>query len=572
MFPFDYVGELVGHANLLLQPTPPPKQYPIGPLQNPSSVSRGFGFPSKNSLVSLVSLRQNSSSSVYRSNGGSSIRSSETQITLTVPERKRRSADDSESSRGLFYSGSSTNSGEMHKSKSSYNLFSKLKSRPSKTHLRSESEDSEHPSHPSLRPPIPPIPQQRYPNPLFSSISSNSSTPTIVSIPSSVTSKGKRDKGKKRLGSKMPPPPPAKDASIASQDSLDLASKMGVVDFSPDQLEGIVDFSIAAGGLYSSSSASHGFAGMRDPNSPSSGFDSAQSHSDHSTYPHQYFLPQTEFSDPFSSTSPQDKRKGMISSPEPWKPLPKYPNPPPPHGFLHAQATSPTDGPGSPSWAAPDSWAVDKGTGDYYTIPELSEGYNSDSDDGNATMGPLSNGAGKSRTEDRPRRRARNVGSVSLSSMASSSALGTGTLSRLRSQPPPGATYRMRMYTPNSAYHVIAIDLDITVAGLTAKLSKKMPQTKNGRVYLYLKEQGRGVTRYSIFPAMDLLKILPIERILGPHERPAAIVKLRMEQAGYDYEDGQHLLGIENLNILLKFVYKAQLLAGVRYCLSFFVD
>lgn len=571
MFPFDYVRELNGHANLLLQPTPPPKQYPIGPLQNPSSVSRGFGFPSKNSFASLVSLRQNSTSSVYRTSGGSSIRTSETQITLTVPEHKRRSADDSESSRGLFYSGSSTNSGDVQKSKSSYNLFSKLKTRPSKTHLRSESEDSA--DHPSLRPPIPPIPQQRYPNPLFSSISSNSSTPTIVSIPSSVTSKGKRDKGKKKSGSKMPSSPPPKDASVAPQDSLDLVSKIGVVGFSPDQLEGIVDFSIASGGLYSSSSASHGFAGMRDPNSPSSGFDSAQSHSDHSTYPHQYFVPQTEFSDPFSTTSPQDKRKGMISSSEPWKPSSKYPNPPPPHSFLHTQglAASPTDGPGSPSWAAPDSWAVDKGTGDYYSIPELSEGYNSDFDDGNATMGPLSNGAGKPRTEDRPRRRARNVGSVSLSSMASTSALGTGTLSRLRSQPPPGATYRMRMYTPNSAYHVIAIDLDITVAGLTAKLSKKMGQT-NGRVYLYLKEQGRGMTQHFMFPTVDLLKILPVERILGPNERPAAIVKLRMEQAGYDYEDGQHLLGIENLNILLKFVYKAQLLAGVSYCLSFFFD
>lgn len=48
-----------------------------------------------------------------------------------------------------------------------------------------------------------------------------------------------------------------------------------------------------------------------------------------------------------------------------------------------------------------------------------------------------------------------------------------------------------------------------------------------------------------------------LERILGPNEKLAAIVKLRMEQAGYEYEDGVHLLGTENLNILLKFVCKA---------------
>lgn len=61
-----------------------------------------------------------------------------------------------------------------------------------------------------------------------------------------------------------------------------------------------------------------------------------------------------------------------------------------------------------------------------------------------------------------------------------------------RNQPPPGATYKMRMYTPKSAYHVIAIDLDTTVGSLTAKLSKKIEQT-NGRGQLYLKEHGRGM-------------------------------------------------------------------------------
>jgi adenylate cyclase len=55
------------------------------------------------------------------------------------------------------------------------------------------------------------------------------------------------------------------------------------------------------------------------------------------------------------------------------------------------------------------------------------------------------------------------------------------------------------------------------------------------------------------------------ERILNLNERPADIIKLRMKQAGYDTDDGAHLLGIESLSILLKFVYKSQLLAGVRF-------
>lgn len=36
-----------------------------------------------------------------------------------------------------------------------------------------------------------------------------------------------------------------------------------------------------------------------------------------------------------------------------------------------------------------------------------------------------------------------------------------------------------------------------------------------------------------------------------------------MEQAGYTVEDGMQLIGPENLHILLRFVYKAEVLAGV---------
>lgn len=51
-----------------------------------------------------------------------------------------------------------------------------------------------------------------------------------------------------------------------------------------------------------------------------------------------------------------------------------------------------------------------------------------------------------------------------------------------------------------------------------------------------------------------------VERVLAQTERPAGIVRRRLEQAGYDPQDGLELLGGEGLSFLLKFVYKSQLL------------
>ncbi|KDR67848.1 hypothetical protein GALMADRAFT_79438 [Galerina marginata CBS 339.88] len=104
--------------------------------------------------------------------------------------------------------------------------------------------------------------------------------------------------------------------------------------------------------------------------------------------------------------------------------------------------------------------------------------------------------------------------------------------------------YKMRIYRSNNTYHVTTIDLETTVADLIRKLNRKLLKETDLLQYnLYLKEQEK-------------------ERMLGQHERPAAIVKWRMQQAGYDLDDGQQLLGAESLNFLLKFVYKSQLLAG----------
>lgn len=53
--------------------------------------------------------------------------------------------------------------------------------------------------------------------------------------------------------------------------------------------------------------------------------------------------------------------------------------------------------------------------------------------------------------------------------------------------------------------------------------------------------------------------------MLAQTERPAVIVRRRLDQAGYDPVDGQELLG-DNMSFLLKFVYKSQFLGpAVRH-------
>lgn len=53
--------------------------------------------------------------------------------------------------------------------------------------------------------------------------------------------------------------------------------------------------------------------------------------------------------------------------------------------------------------------------------------------------------------------------------------------------------------------------------------------------------------------------------MLAPTERPAAITRRRLEQAGYDQVDSLDYLAAEDMTFLLKFVYKSQLL-GPAVC------
>ncbi|KAF8549669.1 hypothetical protein OG21DRAFT_1420962 [Imleria badia] len=108
----------------------------------------------------------------------------------------------------------------------------------------------------------------------------------------------------------------------------------------------------------------------------------------------------------------------------------------------------------------------------------------------------------------------------------------------------------VRIYRANGSYHVAQIPPQATVADLTPSLNTKLRDNERETHKLYLKERGR-------------------ERILAPTERPAAITRRRLEQAGYDQLDSLDYLAAEDMTFLLKFVYKSQLLGPAAEELNF---
>jgi adenylate cyclase len=166
-----------------------------------------------------------------------------------------------------------------------------------------------------------------------------------------------------------------------------------------------------------------------------------------------------------------------------------------------------------PSWTAPESWAVDKEGGDKQE-PE----YSSSDEDSSAI----------SKRKSRRRTNTRLV-----------------TKSVLFSKP-----FKIRIYRANNTYHVVSIGLSVTVADLTSQLPKRLLlDTERETHRLYLKERGR-------------------ERMLALTERPADIVRRRLEQAGYQIADGLDMLGTEDMRFLMTFVYKSNLLGPAVSSLS----
>jgi len=178
----------------------------------------------------------------------------------------------------------------------------------------------------------------------------------------------------------------------------------------------------------------------------------------------------------------------------------------------------------STSWTAPESWAVEK---EGVTKPEE---YGSSSEEdvsaATSTAGPLTSTAVKRKSRRKPQSSRQNGGRPGSSH---------------------GKPYRIRIYRATSTYHVVSIGLASTVSDVTSQLIKKLLDSDREVHRLYLKERNR-------------------ERVLAMTERPADIMRRRLEQAGYTAADGLDMLGADDMRFLLTFVYKSTLLGpAVRY-------
>ncbi|KAJ7446593.1 adenylate cyclase [Mycena latifolia] len=105
--------------------------------------------------------------------------------------------------------------------------------------------------------------------------------------------------------------------------------------------------------------------------------------------------------------------------------------------------------------------------------------------------------------------------------------------------------WKLRIFRPDNTEHVLFVSTDDTVTMLRPQLDQKLPPGEVREPHeMYLKERGR-------------------ERKLRHNERPAHILRRRLQQAGYDESDGYDLLagaGMAGVPFLLKFVYRSQFL------------
>ncbi|KAI0075659.1 PP2C-domain-containing protein [Panus rudis PR-1116 ss-1] len=295
-------------------------------------------------------------------------------------------------------------------------------------------------------------------------------------------------KKRKNKLSNAPPPLPPKETNDFTLDT------------NLDSMEGIIDYTVLP---------SH----TADPGSPSSGVESSAASglgSDGSSLHHEQYGLYTHtsplFHDPFRPSTHGTKRKliaghtfdGRKISPKTLVPVAQ--------GLNDGRDK---DGDNPALWRPPESWAVvDKEGEDSMTAQDYSS-----SDESNVGRHFHSNGR---------KRRTR----ASMRPDCS----------------PDSGMYKIRIYRANNTYHVVSIDMSVTVAELTPQLNKKLLPDPKAEVHrLYLKERGR-------------------ERVLAQTEKPASIVRRRLEQAGYDVADGLDILGADDIQFLMKFVYKSNVL------------
>ncbi|KAG1751292.1 uncharacterized protein EDB91DRAFT_598835 [Suillus paluster] len=322
--------------------------------------------------------------------------------------------------------------------------------------------------------------------------------------PPQVLKKDKKEKGRQLKG-RLPPTAPRTPPLSPEKDDGFIP-----IDLNFEHMEGIVDLTTLSGQNVAPSNVS-----------PSSAVDpSTASTSDSSLQPPPSPPHSSSFvfsnPNPFSSTSPTNKRKAVIDirklSPKSFPPS-FGPEEAVVSGAIVYEA---------PMWTAPESWAVEK--------------------DGEEEADPGGDSSSEESTSI-------NTRYADVTSSFNSSSLSSKRKSRRKSTHPrklPSRSsndrVRVRIYRADGSYHVAPISIHSTVAELTPLLNQKLFAHKERETHkLYLKERGR-------------------ERVLAPTERPAAIVIRRLEQAGYDQADSLAFLGAEDMTFLMKFVYKSQLL------------
>ncbi|EKM54878.1 uncharacterized protein PHACADRAFT_259045 [Phanerochaete carnosa HHB-10118-sp] len=282
-------------------------------------------------------------------------------------------------------------------------------------------------------------------------------------------------------------------------------------------MEGIVDFDkyymLQRGGIYENA-----------PSSPSSGLESSayssaftsdgssSHHYHHASTSSLPSAPHGIFSNPnpFQPPAGGVKRKIGLHSWEHRNISPKNP------AQFPASASVPTiRGHEDSLWKAPESWAVEPKTG---IDEEVAEGTSSEGEDVSRPRSPVG------------RRNRRKRYTLSVSGRPR------------RSNDDHDDPYPVRIYRRDNTYHVATISLKSTVTELVPYLNNKMLLDTNREMHrLYLKERGR-------------------ERLLAMTEKPANIVRRRLEQAGWDPVDDFRALAGEDIQYLMKFVYKSNVL------------
>lgn len=276
------------------------------------------------------------------------------------------------------------------------------------------------------------------------------STPTIVSIPSTI--KTKRSMVLKKANHTKQKPPPPKD------DPFEEFKASGIIDISElNEVEGFVNLNRAS----ATGELSTRIGGSRDTDV-------------HPT-----------FSDPFlSGPSSPDRQQ--------WQVVRKTSNPIPPDsaGLPSSEHTS------ASIWHVPPSWSVVQKPSEEHAELEAHDVSESD-DDGGPTDDQIFDG--------HPVRKASVTPATSISPARES----RGTLGNYPSQP----EYRVILYLPSGREHIAQIGAETTVASLTASVLKEIererrlkgdnnqkPDTLDSCIQLYLKEQMRG----TYFPSNNL--------------------------------------------------------------------